>query len=84
MQLGGVESISQAAQEVLASVESAKAAADQFVGTPTLEQADSTRKVDEGALARLTHFKTTFHSAPELESISGLRLTHLLGPFTSP
>lgn len=68
--MGGVESISQTAQEVLSSVESARAAADQFIGTPTSEQANSTAKVDEEALARLTHFKTTFHSAPELESIS--------------
>src|SRR5580692_2132469 len=36
--IAGVESVSQAAQEALASVASAKAAADQFSSTPAVEQ----------------------------------------------
>jgi hypothetical protein len=70
---GGVGSISQAAQEALASVESAKTAADQLSATRTVEQANSTRTADEEAVAQLTGLKAAFHNAPELLPIAATR-----------
>src|SRR6478672_12939499 len=66
---GGVESVSETAQSVLASVESARSAATQLSVSRTQADAEATSAANKAALLQITRFKAAFAVAPELEKI---------------
>ena len=78
---GGVESISEAAQSTLASVESARIAATQLSVSRTQANAEATSAADKAALLQITQFKAAFEVAPELEKIKRFQIITLLKAF---